>query len=216
MNAAGQSERPSGLPGRGAGAELHPGRRHAGCLAVGAQPHHPRARGAAGGEASRPHDAERLADGGRPAPDAHRGTAIRGDRGGAPGPGRASREARGHDPHHRHRPCGRHGSLAEACEAPAGVSGHQGRDRRRLWPDRHRGTALRCRRARRRAGGEGHDRRAHRAGHAHGGRGGPVLSRRAAGATDAAGADRPRLHQSSPARPMAGSMPGSSRRAATS
>ena len=78
------------------------------------------------------------------------------------------------------RACGRHDPLAEAVKAPAGISGHQGRDHRRLWPDRHRGPALRRRRAQRRAGGEGHDRRAHRAGHAHGGRGRPVLFRRSA------------------------------------
>ena len=61
-------------------------------------------------------------------------------------------------------------SSGRRCAAPAGLPGHQGRDHRRLWPDRHRGRALRRRRPARRAGGQGHDRRAHRAGHAHGGR----------------------------------------------
>ena len=57
------------------------------------------------------------------------------------------------------------------------VSGHQGRDHHRLWPDRHRRRAFRRRRPKRRTGGEGHDRRAHRAGHAHGGRRGAFLFR---------------------------------------
>ena len=60
--------------------------------------------------------------------------------------------------------------------------GHQGRDHRRLRPDRHRRRALRRRRPARRAGGQGHDRRAHRAGHAHGGRRRTGLFRRAAAA----------------------------------
>ena len=51
---------------------------------------------------------------------------------------------------------------------------------RRLWPDRHRRRALRRRRSPRRAGGQGHDRRAHRAGYAHGGRRRALLLRRAA------------------------------------
>ena len=57
------------------------------------------------------------------------------------------------------------------------LSRHQGRDHRRLRPDRHRRRALRRRRAPRRAGGEGHDRGAHRPGHAHGGRRRAVLFR---------------------------------------
>ena len=48
------------------------------------------------------------------------------------------------------------------------LSRHQGRDHRRLGPDRHRRRALRRRRPPRRTGGQGHDRRAHRPGHAHG------------------------------------------------
>ena len=47
----------------------------------------------------------------------------------------------------------------------------------------------RRRRSRRRAGGEGHDRRAHRPGHAHGGRRRAVVFRKAAGTEDAAGPD---------------------------
>ena len=43
-------------------------------------------------------------------------------------------------------------------EAAAGLSRHQGRDRRRLRPDRHRRRALRRRRPPRRAGRQGHDR----------------------------------------------------------
>ena len=53
----------------------------------------------------------------------------------------------------------------------------------------------------RRDGGEGHDRRAHRTGHAHGGRRRAVLLRQAAKAEDAAGPDRPQLHQPAPANP---------------
>ena len=54
-------------------------------------------------------------------------------------------------------------------EAPARLSRYQCRDHRRLRPDRHRRRALRRRRAAWRAGGEGHDRGAHRPRHAHGG-----------------------------------------------
>ena len=104
----------------------------------------------------------------------------------------------------------------EAGEAPAALSRHQGRDRRRLRPDRHRRRALRRRRAARRAGGEGHDRRAHRAGHAHGGGRRAVLFREAAGAEDAAGPDRATTASICACRPMAASMPGSSKRAAAS
>ena len=57
------------------------------------------------------------------------------------------------------------------------LSRHQGRDHHRLRPDRYRRRALRRRRAARRAGGEGHDRRAHRARHAHGRRRRTVLFR---------------------------------------
>ena len=53
---------------------------------------------------------------------------------------------------------------------PAGLPGHQGGDRHRLRPDRHRRGAARCRRPPRRDRGKGHDRGPHRAGHAHGGR----------------------------------------------
>ena len=90
---------------------------------------------------------------------------------------------------------------AEACAAPAAVPRHQGRDHHRLRPDRHRRRALRRRRAQRRAGGQGHDRGAHRAGHAHGGRRRAGLLPQAPGAEDAAGPDRPQLHQPAPADP---------------
>ena len=135
------------------------------------------------------------------APASHRRSAVRRDRGRARGLERASREARRHHSDHGHRVCGRHDPLAEACEAPAGVSGHQGRDHHRLRPDRYRRPALRRRRASRRAGGEGHDRRAHRAGHAHGGRRGAVVFQETVGAEEAAGPDRSQLHQSAPADP---------------
>ena len=112
---------------------------------------------------------------------------------------RASGEARRDDSDHGHRLCGRHDPLAETCEAPAGISGHQGRDHHRLRPDRHRRPALRRWRAIRRAGREGHDRRADRAGHADGGRGRPSYFDQRSAAGEAAGPDRPQLHQSAPA-----------------
>ena len=49
-----------------------------------------------------------------------------------------------------HRARGRRGPLARPGAAPAGLPGHQGRDRHRLRPDRHRRRALRRRRAPRR------------------------------------------------------------------
>ena len=105
--------------------------------------------------------------GGRaPAPEP--GPAVRGDRGRACGRNRASGEASRYDSDHGHGVCRRHHPAAEAFEAAARVSGHQRRDHHRLRPDRHRRATLRRRRAQRRAGCEGHDRRAHRAGYAHG------------------------------------------------
>ena len=110
------------------------------------------------------------------------GPQLRRDRGRAGGAERAARQARRHDPHHRGRACGRGDPVAGAREAPAGLPRHQGRDHRRLRPDRHRRRALRRRRPSRRAGGEGHDRGAHRPGHAHGGgrRACPISRTRAA------------------------------------
>ena len=54
----------------GARAQLHEGRSETRRLAVGAEPHHPRARSAARRPAPDPHDAQRLADGGGRAPAA--------------------------------------------------------------------------------------------------------------------------------------------------
>ena len=76
--------------------------------------------------------------------------------------------------------------------------------------------ALRRRRSLRRAGREGHGRRAHRAGHAHGGRRRAVLLRRPAAAEDAAGSRPATTASICACRPMAASTPGSSRRAAAS
>ena len=118
---------------------------------------------------------------------ADRRAAVRRDRRRTGRAERAAREAGRHDPHHRRRARGRVDPLAGAGEVPAGLSGHQGRDHHRLRPDRHRRRALRRRRAPRRAGGQGHDRRAHRAGHAHGGRRRALLFRQTAAAADAAG-----------------------------
>ena len=76
------------------------------------------------------------------------------------------------------------------------LPGHQGRDRRRLRPDRHRRRALRRRRAPRRAGRQGHDRRADRPGPAHGGgRLAGLLRRARHGPQTPARSRRPRLHQ---------------------
>ena len=115
------------------------------------------------------------------------GPRIRGNRCRARRPERAAREACWHDPDHGHRERRRCRPAAEACEALAGVSRHQGRDHRRLRADRYRCPTLRRWRAERRAGGKGHDGRAHRPGHAHGGRGGPVVLQDATRAEEAAG-----------------------------
>ena len=40
------------------------------------------------------------------------------------------------------RACGRHDPVAEICKIPAGLSGHQGRDHRRLRADRHRCSSV--------------------------------------------------------------------------
>src|ERR1700724_1556392 len=58
-----------------------------------------------------------------------------------------------------------------------------------------RGRAFRRRCAQRRASGEGHDRGAHRAGHAQRSRRGSVVFQYAAGTAEAAETDRPQLHQ---------------------
>ena len=105
--------------------------------------------------------------------------------------------------------------LARAGEAAARLSRHQGGARRSIRPDRHRRRALRRRRASRRAGGQGHDRGAHRAGHAHGGGRRAVLFRRAAAPRtpqDLTGHDCINLRLPT----SAGFTPGSSRRAAAS
>src|SRR6266705_3570805 len=86
--------------------------------------------------------------------------------------------------------------LAGVDEVPAALPGHQGRDHRRPQPDRHRCPALRRWRAFRRASGEGHDRRAHRTGHAYGGHRCTVVFRGAIPAQEAPGPDRAQLHQS--------------------
>ena len=91
--------------------------------------------------------------------------------------------------------------LPKLAQLPASVSGHQGRDRHRLRPDRHRCPTLRRRRAIRRAGGQRHDRSAYRTGHADGGRRRAVVFREAITAKEAAGPDRAQLHQFAPADP---------------
>ena len=89
---------------------------------------------------------------------------VRRDRRRAGRPQRASGEARRHHPHHGRRARGRSDPLACPGDAPAALPRYQGGADHRLWPDRHRRGALRRRRSSRRAGGEGHDRRAHRSG----------------------------------------------------
>ncbi len=81
------------------------------------------------------------------------------------------------------------------------LSRPEGRDRRRLRPRGHRRAALRHRRAPRRPGREGHDRRAHRAGHALCDRRRAELSGAAARPEGAAGPDAAQLHQPAPADP---------------
>ena len=106
------------------GAELHQGGRAARRLAIGAQPHHPRARGAARPSASDPHHAQRRADRGGRTPAPHRGPPVRRDRRRAGGAERASREARRHHPHHGRRAC-----------APKRSSGRPWRSCCRDYPD---------------------------------------------------------------------------------
>ena len=76
------------------------------------------------------------------------------------------------------------------------VSGYQDRDRCRLRPEQYRRGRLRRRCAQRRAGRQGHDRGAHRAGPAHGRRRCAVVFSETARAEEAAGPDRSQLHQS--------------------
>ena len=125
---------------------------------------------AARGSAPYPHHAQRLADGGGRASASQHRPAVRRDRGGGRRRKRASGEARRHHSDHGNRKCDRDNPRPEACAAIARIPGHQSRDHHRLWPHGYRGPALRRWRAQRRASGQRHDRRADRAGHAHGGR----------------------------------------------
>ena len=68
--------------------------------------------------------------------------------------------------------------LAAAWQVAAAVSRHQGRDRRRLWADRHRRASASTSACAGRPGREGHDRGAHWAGHALRGRRCPTISRK--------------------------------------
>ena len=95
-----------------------------------------------------------------------------------------------------HRIRRRRHSFTEACEASARMPGYQDRDRCRLRPEQYRRGRLRRRCAQRRAGRQGHDRGAHRAGPTHGRRRCAVVFSEAARAEEAAGLDRPQLHQS--------------------
>ena len=96
------------------------------------------------------------------------------------------------------------------------LSRHQGRDHRRLRPDRHRRGALRRGRSARRAGRKGHDCRADRPGHAHGGRRSAFILRKAVEPEETAGPHGPRLHQYCACRPTEDFSPGNSRNAGTS
>ncbi len=127
----------------------------------------------------------------RRTPAAHPWPAVRGDRRRACGLERASGQARRHHSHHGQRIRRRRAALAEACEVPGQVPGHQGRAIRRLRTDGYRRPAFRRRRAKRRASRQGHDRRADRAGHAHGGGRRAVVFQEADGTEEAAGPDRP-------------------------
>ena len=176
----------------------------------------PPARGTARPAAPDPHDAQRLADGGGRAPAPERWPAPGRDRGRDRGLERVPGQAGRHDPDHRRRPCHRVDPLAEAGEFLPKYPGHQGRAEHRLRPDRHRGRAVRCRRAPRRAGRQGHDLGADRAGHPlRGGRGASHTSR------SMRRRRRRRTWSVTPAStcacpPMAGCTPGNSRRMARS
>ena len=93
---------------------------------------------------------------------------LRGDRGGAGRARRAAGQAGRHRPHHGRRASRDLHAAAGPAAIPAGPSRHQGRDHRRLRPDRHRRGRLRRGRAPGRAGRQGHDRGADRPGNAHG------------------------------------------------
>ena len=82
-------------------------------------------------------------------------------------------------------------------KSSSGLPGHQRRNHRRLWADRHRCRALRCGCAAWRAGRQRHDRGAHRAGHAHGRRWSAFVLRKATEAEEAAGPHRAPVHQPS-------------------
>ena len=78
-------------------------------------------------------------------------------------------------PHHGDRVRNTVRAGSEAVEAAARVPGYQDRNGGRLWPHGHRCRALRRRCQKRRAGRERHDRGAHRAQPAHGGRGRSII-----------------------------------------
>src|SRR4051812_22771848 len=201
MNDPRRSQRPRRLPGGGEGTQLHESRGAARRLAIGAEPHAAGTRGAARGSTPDAHHAQRGTDRGGRTSASDGGSAVRRDRCRTRRAERVPREAGRHRPDHDGRARGRGDPVARPGKAPAGLSGRQGGADRRLRPDRHRRRALRRGRPPRRAGGEGHDRRPDRAGHAHGGGRGTLLLRAAEAAANAAGAHGPRLHQHPPADP---------------
>ena len=171
LNAPRQSERLPRLHRRRARRELHQGCRQARRFPVGAELHRPHPRGAAWPQASDPHDAQRLAHRGRRASARPDRAAVRRDRERDFRDQRAARQAGRHGAHHLGGTCHRDDPLASDGAASARVSRRQRRDHQRLHPDRHRRRPLRRWRAAGGAGGQGHDRRADRAGPRQVGRG---------------------------------------------
>ena len=159
-------------------------------------------------------DAPRLADRGRRALAAHRSAALCRSRRRASGGGGTARQAVRDDPSGRHRERRDVRASAGPRTLSAEVSRRQSRDRHRHRIDRHRRRTLRRRRALRRDGRARHDLGAGRTGRAHGRRRRAFLFRRAWDAEDAAGPDRPQLHQSAPADARRAFTPGSSKRTA--
>ncbi len=137
--------------------------------AVGPEPVHPRAGGAAADPAADAHDAQRVDDRRRRAPDAGHRAPLRRDRVRTRCADGAAGQARGHGAHHLRRPRAAQHPAAQADAATARVPGDHAGVRRELRLSRHRGGPLRRRRAHGQHHRQGHDRRPHRSAAAHGG-----------------------------------------------
>jgi len=178
--------------------ELHQGGREAGGFAVGVEPYRSRARSTTRTSIADAHDTERLADRGGERllqTVGHRFEEIEAELEALS----ALRDKHaGTIPHFGRRACGQCDPLARLDEVPAALPpGHQGRDRDRPRPDRHRWPSVYDAGVR---SGEQVAKdmidRPYRTGHAYGGRRCPVIFREAIPSGEAAGPDRAQLHQS--------------------